>query len=131
MILIAMLSLSIVGTAPGADVRVSNRHLVVTCVAGKPVDGNQRAWDLAGTTSFTFTMRNEPRPGVANHEPGLAEISFTPVAGHRYEIEVRGNAADFSTRVWARGAWKPVVRDRTTDEIVSSEPRWIESGCGG
>ena len=78
---------------------------------------------------LTFTMRNEPRPGVANHEPGLAVISFSPEVNHRYEIEIRADVESYSTRVWARGEWKPVVRDRTTDAIVSSEPRWIERGC--
>jgi hypothetical protein len=114
-----------------AEVRVSNSNLIVTCVAGQSVDGKQRQWNLAQPTSFAFTMRNNPRPGVSNREPGLAVISFTPEAGHQYEIEVRGDAAAYSLRVWAKGEWQPVVRDRTTDRIVSSEPHWIERGCQG
>jgi hypothetical protein len=57
-------------------------------------------------------------------------VSFTPVADHKYEIEVRGDVAAFSTRVWTKDEWRPVVRDRTTDEIVSSDPKWIETSCG-
>jgi hypothetical protein len=74
-------------------------------------------------------MHNEPRSGVDNHDPGIAVISFTPEAGHKYEIEVRGDAAAYSRRVWTKGEWQPVVRDRTTDTIVSSDPKWIETGC--
>lgn len=61
---------------------------------------------------------------------GIAVIDFTPEPGHQYEIEVRGDAGMFARRVWPRGDWTAVVRDRTTDRIVSSAPRWIESGCG-
>jgi hypothetical protein len=114
-----------------ADVRVSNSSLVVMCVGAQSVDAKQRHWHLAQPTSFTLTMLNKPRPGVSNREPGLAVISFTPEAGHEYEIEARGDAAAYSLRVWAKGEWKPVVRDRTTDRIVSSDPQWIERGCQG
>ncbi|HYE84852.1 MAG TPA: hypothetical protein VEA16_00755 [Vicinamibacterales bacterium] len=121
-----ILLLSLTSTA---EVRVSNSHLVVTCVAGQSVANTPRRWNLAQPTAFTFTMRNQPRPGIENREPGLAVISFTPQAGHEYEIEVRSDASAFSRRVWTKGEWKPVVRDRTTDRIVSSEPVWIERGC--
>lgn len=117
------------GIDQAAEVRVSHRSLVVACVDGRRVDGRQRQWKLAQPTSFAFTMRNDPRPGISNREPGHAVISFTPEAGHRYEIEVRADASAHSLRVWARGEWKPVVRDRTTDQIVSSEPQWVERGC--
>ena len=124
-----LLSLSVaVATAP-ADVRITHSHLVVTCVDGQRVDGKTREWHPSRPMSLTFTMRNEPRRGIANAEAGLAVISFSPEVNHRYEIEVRADGAAYSTRVWKRGAWKPVVRDRTTDEIVSSEPGWIERGC--
>lgn len=115
--------------AASADVRVSNAHLVPLCVNGSAVKSDQRSWKLSETTALTFTMRNEPRPGIENHAPGLAQIEFTPKDGHSYEIEVRSDAGSFSRRVWMKGEWKPVVRDRTTDRIVSSDPTWIEGGC--
>jgi len=113
-----------------ADLRISNSNLLATCVAGKPISDGHRSWRVTDPVSMTFTMRNQPRSGVANHDPGIAVVSFTPVAGHTYEIEVRGDAAAFSTRVWTKGEWKPVVRDRTTDQMVSTDPKWIETGCG-
>ena len=117
-------------SARAADVRISNSHLLAVCFAGKPVSADQRRWNVTEPVSLTFTMRNQPRPGIANHDPGIAVIDFAPEAGHQYEIEVRGDAAAFSARVWTRGQWRPVVRDRTTDQIVSSDPKWIEVGCG-
>jgi hypothetical protein len=114
--------------AGSAKVTISNRHLVATCISGQAA-GKQREWHLSTTTVMAFTMKNEPRPGIENHAPGFATIEFTPEPGHQYEIEVRGDAAAYSTRVWTKGDWKPVVRDRTTDRIVSSEPVWIETGC--
>jgi len=112
-----------------AEVRVSNSHLVATCLNGAPIDGNKvRDWKPTTPTAFVFTMKNEPRSGIENRAPGMAAISFTPQPGHNYEIEVRADAAAFSKRVWAKGEWKPVVRDRTTDQIVSSEPLWVD-GC--
>jgi hypothetical protein len=116
--------------AQPADVRVSNSHLVPMCMNGTALNGGQRRWKLSEKTTLVFTMRNAPRPGVENHAPGLAAIEFTPTTGHTYEIEVRGEAMAFSRRVWTRGEWKPVVRDRTSTEIISSNPRWIDRGCG-
>jgi hypothetical protein len=127
LILLLVLTSAADQIAKGAEVRVSNSHLVTTCVAGKASD--HRTWRLSEKTTFVFTMKNEPRPGVANQDPGAAEITFTPEAGHTYEIEVRGDATAYSRRVWSRGEWRPVVRDRTTDRIVSSDARWVESGC--
>jgi hypothetical protein len=124
-----LLSLSVAAAIAPADVRVTHSHLVVTCVNGQRVDGKTRHWRPSRPMQLTFTMRNEPRPGVANHEPGLAVISFSAEVNHRYEIEIRANVESYSTRVWKRSEWKPVVRDRTTDAIVSGEPRWIERGC--
>jgi hypothetical protein len=115
--------------AAAADVRVSNSHLVPICMNGSLLSGNQRKWKLSEKTSFVFTMRNEPRSGVPNNAPGQAAIEFTPEEGHIYEIGVRGDAAAFSRRVWKRGEWKPVVRDRTTDQIVSEDPIWVDHGC--
>jgi len=117
-------------SARPADLRISHSNLVATCFAGKPVSDGQRSWNVTGPVSMTFTMRNQPRPGIANGDPGIAVVRFTPVADHKYEIEVRGDAAAYSTRVWKRGEWRPVVRDRTTDQIVSGDPPWIDGGCG-
>ena len=124
-----LLSLSVVAATAPADVRVTHSHLVVTCVDGQRVDGKTRQWHPSRPMSLTFTMRNEPRPGIASDEASLAVISFSPEVNHRYEIEVRADASAYSTRVWTRGEWAPVVRDRTTDAIVNSPPRWIERGC--
>ena len=112
-----------------AGVRISHSHLTAVCLNGTPVKDSARDWRLAGSTTMVFTMRNDSRPGIENQAPGLAAIEFTPLAGHRYEIVVRSDASAFSRRVWPQGQWKPVVRDRTTDQIVSSEPRWIDRGC--
>ena len=117
-------------SARAADLRISNSHLLATCFAGKPVSADKRSWNVIEPVSMTFTMRNQPRPGIADRDPGIAVVDFTPEADHRYEVEVRGDAAAFSARVWTRGDWRPVVRDRTTNRIVSSDPRWIEGGCG-
>ena len=111
-----------------ADVRVSNAHLQTACVDGKPSD--RRTWELAQReTTMVFTMRNQPRLGRDGAEAGFAAITFTPEPGHTYEIEVRAEPSHYSDRVWPKGAWRPVVRDRTTDRIVSSAPRWVHSPC--
>ena len=112
-----------------AEVRISHSHLTAVCLNGTPVKDRAHDWRLAGSTSMVFTMRNDPRPGIENQASGLAAIEFAPLAGHAYEIEVRGDASAFSRRVWPQGQWKPVVRDRTIDQIISSEPRWIDRGC--
>jgi hypothetical protein len=113
-----------------ADVKITHSHLVATCVNGAEPPARKRSWKLSAPASFVFTMRNEPRPGVGNATAGYAAIAFAPEAGHHYEIEVRGPADAYSRRVWKQGEWTPVVRDRITDRIVSSEPRWVEKGCG-
>jgi hypothetical protein len=112
-----------------ADVRITNSHLVATCVAGRVAADGERAWRLSQPTTMAFTMKNEPRPGIENHAPGIALIEFTPEAGHKYEIEVQTVASANSLRVWPRGKWAPAVRDRTTDRVVSGEPKWIEKSC--
>ena len=112
-------------SAATAPVRITNSHLVATCLDGKTVTAGTRNWNLGAPASLTVTMRNEPRSGVANVPPGVAVITFTPEEGHRYEIEVRASATANSQRVWAQGEWTPVVRDRTTDKVVSSEPSWL------
>lgn len=112
-----------------ASLKITNSHLVATCFDGKAVAAADRSWMVTAAVSLTFTMKNEPRSGIENTAPGLAAITFTPEAGHKYEVEVQAPAMANSQRVWPRGKWAPVVRDRTTDRTVSSEPRWIESGC--
>jgi hypothetical protein len=114
----------------GVDVKVTQKYLVAVCLDGAPVN-DDRHWRLASSEhGLAFTMKNEPRhPAADAGSPGFAFIRFTPEEGHRYEIEVRAPATSFSTRVWNRGEWKPVVRDRTTDEIVSGEPEWRDRAC--
>jgi hypothetical protein len=118
--------------SPGARLQVTQSHLVPTCLDGSPA-GAHRAWTLpAGAHTMTFTMRNQPRPGMVAESvesPGEATVTFTIEAGHKYEAEVRAEASTFSRRVWERGHWTPVVRDRTVDRIVSSEPRWTGETC--
>ena len=112
-----------------ASLKITNSHLVATCFDGKPIAASERSWNVAAPVSLTFTMKNDPRPGIETVASGLAVITFTPHAGHRYEIEVQTVASANSMRVWPRGKWTPTVRDRTTATIVSNEPRWIETGC--
>lgn len=127
----ALTSFALAGPArQAAALKITNAHLVATCVDGKPVPSATRQWDVTAPVSLTLTMRNEPRPGIANAAPGLAVITFTPEAGHKYEIEVQAVATANSRRVWPQGKWAPAVRDRTGDRYVGSEPRWIDSGCG-
>ena len=115
-----------------APVKVTHSHLVPTCLDGRPAT-DQRAWTLLeGSHTAAFTMRNEPRSGIAaesSDSPGVATVTFSVEAGHKYEVEVRAPAASFSKRVWERGQWTPVVRDRTVDRIVSGEPSWTTDGC--
>jgi len=109
-----------------ADVRVTQRALVVRCLGDTPVAAKTRTWRLpAEPAVLTVSMRNDPRPGVADADPGFAILRFTPEPGHRYDLEVRAEATAFARRVWPRGQWTPVVRDRTTDAIVSGPPEWI------
>ena len=116
-------------TAAPASLKITNSHLVATCFDGRPVTAGKRRWEVAAPVSLTFTMRNEPRSGIDNVAPGFAEITFTPAAGHRYEVEVQTVAPANSLRVWPRGKWTPTVRDRTSNAVVSSAPIWIASGC--
>lgn len=131
------LGVSVAADEPTADVRVTQRYLEPVCLNGAPVGAGARSWRLgAGTHSLAFTMRNDPRQGAEPHQrvapkaaPGIASVSFTLQAGHRYEVEVRAPAMAFSTRLWERGEWRPVVRDRTVDREVSGEPLWLDAGC--
>jgi hypothetical protein len=113
------------------DVRITNAHLVAACVDGKPVEAGERRWRGTESMSMTFTMRNAPRTGRPDAAPGYAAIAFTPERGHVYEIEVRSDPQLYSARVWPKGEWKPVVRDRTTNQIISSEPQWSDAAACG
>ncbi len=135
----ALLTLAVLTSSAGVQtgtVKVRQRHLVPLCLNGTPIEAEEREWALAaGTYTMALTMRNEPRSGVASGNataPGIAAITFAVEAGHAYEVEVRAEAVSFSTRIWTRGKWRPVVRDRTVDRIVSSEPEWRDAraSCG-
>ena len=118
-------------------VKVTQRYLEPVCLDGAPVKSGARQWKLdAGEHALAFTMRNDPRQGADPQQkgdseggPGIAVVSFTLEAGHKYEVEVRAPGTSFSSRVWKRGDWKPVVRDRTADRVVSAEPQWSEASC--
>jgi hypothetical protein len=117
---------------PLVALKVTQKSLQPLCLDGVPVKAGERRWRLGlQEHSLAFTMRNQPRPGAPGSEmmPGIAVIAFTPEAGHAYEVEIRAPAATYGRRAWERGEWKPVVRDRTADRIVSSEPEWRDSPC--
>ena len=123
-----MVLCSVASLTARSDTRlaVTQRALVVHCLNGAAVPADRRSWTVTGPVTLAVTMRNQPRPGMApagDSDPGTAVIDFTPEPGHRYEVEVRAAAATFSQRVWPKGDWTPVVRDRTTDAIVSGHYR--------
>jgi hypothetical protein len=136
-VVLFVLGVPVAAGQPLAEVKVTQRYLEPLCLNGAPVKPRERNWRLAvGAHSLAFTMRNEPRQGVEPHQrihpkgsPGVATVSFTVEANHKYEVEVRASAMAFSSRVWERGEWKPVVRDRTTNRLISGEPLWSDSGC--
>jgi hypothetical protein len=138
MMLRAFLVLAIVPTAvnvtvaSGAKVTITQRALLPLCVNASPA-GDRRQWSVAPgeVTTLAVTMNNRPRPGVRDQAPGVATISFVSENGHQYEIEVRAEPSTYSRRVWPAQEWTPVVRDRTTDRIVSSAPQWGAGRCGG
>lgn len=119
-------------SAARVEIKVTQKYLEPVCLDGRSVDSGERRWRLApGGHSLAFTMRNEPRSTVANAGvvPGIAVVRFMVDAEHKYEVEIRAPATTFTSRVWKSGEWKPVVRDRTEDRIVSSEPDWLVAGC--
>jgi hypothetical protein len=122
------------GAAPATDraqVKVTQKHLVPLCLDGAPIAQGERSWRLdAREHSLAFSMRNDPRPGAAaGEQPGVARVRFTPEPGHRYEVEVRAPTLSFSQRSWKEREWQPVVRDRTDDRLVSSDPEWTQPEC--
>jgi hypothetical protein len=119
-------------SAARVEIKVTQKYLIPLCLNGRPVDSNQRVWWLTpGSHSLAFTMRNAPRSAVADADtvPGIAVVRFMLDADHKYEVEIRAPATTFTARVWKSGEWKPVVRDRTVDRIVSSEPDWLAERC--
>lgn len=126
---LALAALVMAEPAAGA-LRLTQRALVPVCLDGAPVAGGRRSWPTgAAPMTLAVTMTNRPRTGTADAAPGQASVTFTPEAGHRYEVEVRASTEAFARRVYAAGAWTPVVRDRTTDRIVSSAPVWVTGPC--
>lgn len=126
---LSLAALLVTGASAGS-VKVSHRHLVPVCRDAAPVPAGARSWTASeGPVVLTFTMRNQPRTGTADAPAGYATITFTPEAGHRYEVEVRADPMAYSQRVWREGEWTPVVRDRTTDTIVSAPPSWGPPPC--
>lgn len=125
--LLVLMSAAAAAAPPQARLRVTQRALIVHCLGGTAVPGDQRSWAVSSPVTLAVSMRNQPRPGTADADPGIAIVRFTPDAGHRYELEVRAEPATFAARVWTRGAWTPVVRDRTTDTVVSGPPEWADA----
>jgi hypothetical protein len=108
-----------------ARLKVTRSDLIPQCLDGTPVPSGKRSWDLpAGESSLVFSMRSQPRHGETAPDSGWAAITFAAEPGHQYEAEVRADSTAFSTRLWHAGEWTPVVRDRTTDRIVSTTPVW-------
>lgn len=126
---ILSLAAALAATSAGS-LTVTHRHLVAVCVDGAPVRAGTRSWGTGDTPmTLTFTMRNQPRTGTADAPAGYATLTFKPTAGHRYEVEVRSPPQTFSQRVWPEGVWTPVVRDRTTDSVVSGDVGWGAAAC--
>lgn len=108
-----------------AEVNITQKLLVPACLDGLPIKARERRWRLETRAhSVSFTMGTDPG------EAGFATVRFVPEAGHKYEIEVRTDEATaFARRSFPRGKWKPVVRDRTADRLVTGEPEWSSSAC--
>jgi len=129
--------LSILFLAPASpppkpvEVKTTQGALIPRCLDGAPVAAGTRSWKLDPREhSLAFSMKNDPRPGApAGEEPGVAQVRFTLEPGHRYEVEVRAPSISFSQRSWNKGEWRPVVRDRTLDRVVSGDPEWIRPDC--
>jgi hypothetical protein len=119
-----------------AKVAVKQPRLQPLCVDGKTDGAHRRSWDFQpGEHVVAFTMDNAPRSGAATSaDPGIAVIKFSVEGGHRYDVEIRAAGETYSNRVWAKGEWRPIVRDRTNaaaDRIVSGDPEWVDQACAG
>jgi hypothetical protein len=133
LVLLAAVASSAAAPAAGSPGRltITHRALRAQCINGQ-VPGRARAWTVdRSPVTLALTMANDPRPGAAAPKAGTAVVTFTPEPGHRYEVEVRAAAHTYAQRVWAEGEWTPVVRDRTTDAIVSTAPTWTGTPCAG
>lgn len=127
---LAVTAAALLAAAPADSLKVTHRHLVPVCRDAAPVPTGTRSWVTAeAPMALTFTMRNQPRPGIVDAAPGYATVTFTPENGHRYEVEVRAEPQAFARRVWPEGQWAPVVRDRTVDRVVSTTPAWGPPPC--
>lgn len=121
---LSLLAASAKSPLPRVEVNLTQKYLVAGCLDGTPIKSRQRRWKLAARAhAVSFTMGDDPA------KAGYATVRFTPEVGHKYEIEVRAPAMSFPRRAWERGTWKPVVRDRTTNVIVTGEPEWSATAC--
>ncbi len=120
---------SLAAGANDARLVVTQRALVVQCLNGAAVPDGRRSWTVTEPVTLAVTMRNQPRSGISAADSGTAVVQFTPEPGDRYEVEVRSDATRFAVRVWPQGQWTPVVRDRTTDAVVSGPPEWTAPPC--
>ena len=68
---VASTAATAVAQSPAARVRVTQRALQVLCVGDDATRPGTRAWRTPTATPVTLavTMRNDPRPGVADAEP--------------------------------------------------------------
>lgn len=115
-----------------AELKLTHKYLVARCLDGLSVKSGQRSWKLsAAEHTMAFTMRNTPRKGTVATpaSAGTAVITFTLEAGHKYEVESHAGSTAFSSRVWERGAWAPVVRDRTAARVIKTVPVWTDGNC--
>jgi hypothetical protein len=125
----AMAVLALIGAAKASpparvEVNITQKYLVPVCLDGRKITARERRWRLETRLhAVSFTMGDDPA------KAGFPTVRFTPEVGHKYEIEVRAAPITFARRAWERGAWKPVVRDRTADRIVTGEPEWSDSAC--
>ena len=127
---LVLVTLPLAQPGEAVTVRLTQKALVARCLDGVAVKEGARQWQLApGPHTLALTTHNQPRSGVPTEDPGVGAIPFTIEPGHRYEVELRAPAASYSSRVWKKGDWTPVVRDRTTDRIVSGEVAWTDGGC--
>ena len=120
------------GSGPTVDIKLTQKYLVAVCVDGAPVKAGERRIRVSpGEHTLAFTMRNAPRSVASGTGvgPGIAVVRVSVETGRRYEAEIRGPVESYSTRVWTRGEWKPAIRDRTLEQIVSGDPVWLEAGC--
>jgi hypothetical protein len=128
--IVALWAIAATGEEPRVDVRVTQKYLLPVCLDGSAVNAQSRHWALSpGRHSLSVTMANDPRPGVSSADPGVATIDFTVTAEHRYEVEVRAEPSSYSRRVWKKGEWTPVVRDRSVEGTASEVPSWDAPPC--